>query len=177
MGESGASELKSMMKDVTSYGTARKSFENVKNSSSLKSFEHGGKTGSVDRDDIDGRVEWFVGFLKDSSKIDEDIACAVFTVHGAQWTVHSSYIAAEMMRKSIGYTQKRKKEEEKRLEEIRIARDKFLKDSTQSYLDSVKLVQDSIKVVQDSISAVQDSLKVVEKQNNSENTSTEKDKS
>lgn len=157
MGENGADELRSLMNDVTQYGTARKSFKTIKNSSSLKAFEHGGKTGSVDRDGV-GRVEWFVGFLKDTSKIDEDLACGVFTVHGQYWTVHSSYIGAEMMRKGIASIQKQKKEEEERLELIRIAKEKAVADSLNAYQDSVKAVEDSLKIVADSAKAVADSV-------------------
>ncbi len=143
MGENGASELKSLMEDVTNYGTARKSFSTIKKTSSLDNFTHGGKTGSVDRDGV-GRVEWFVGFLKDSTKIDEDLACGVFAVHGKFWTVHSSFIGGEMMRKGIRAVQKRKVEEAKHQELLRLAREKAVKDSVKAFNDSLKVYNDSV---------------------------------
>lgn len=154
MGEKGAEELKNLMEDVTQYGTARKSFKTIKNSTTFDQFTHGGKTGSVDRDGV-GRVEWFVGFLKDSTKIDEDLACGVFTVHGKYWTVHSSYIGGEMMQKGIRSVWRRKKEEAEQLELIRLAREKAVKDSVKAYNDSLKLVQDSLNTVQDSLNLAQ----------------------
>ncbi|HMA66132.1 MAG TPA: hypothetical protein VKO63_13075, partial [Chitinispirillaceae bacterium] len=39
----------------------------------------------------------------------ERMAIAVVTVHGANWTVHSSYIAAEYFRNYIGQIRKKEK--------------------------------------------------------------------
>ncbi len=103
-----AKELVSLMQGVVQYGTARTAFQYIKKSKRFNDFVYGGKTGSVDKENI-GRADWFVGFLKDSTKVDEDLACAVLTVHGKKWTVHSSTIGAEIMRKKIMAVQKEKK--------------------------------------------------------------------
>lgn len=95
-----AKELTSMMQCVTRYGTARKSFRYLKNTSRFDTIEYGGKTGSVDKDSI-GRVDWFIGFAKHPDDKRQRIAIGVLTVHGAYWTVHSSYIAAEYFRKYL----------------------------------------------------------------------------
>ncbi len=95
-----AKELTHMMKCVARYGTARKSFRYMKNSSRFDNIDYGGKTGSVDKDSI-GRVDWFIGFAKHPDDRRQRIAVGVLTVHGAYWTVHSSYIAEEYFRKYL----------------------------------------------------------------------------
>ncbi len=92
-----AGELRKMMKGVSSYGTARKSFKYIRQSARFNNIEYGGKTGSVDKDGI-GRVDWFIGFARDPSDSTQRIAVSVVTAHGAYWTVHSSFIAAEYFR-------------------------------------------------------------------------------
>jgi cell division protein FtsI/penicillin-binding protein 2 len=92
-----ADELKLLMMGVTRYGTARKSFRVIKQTDRFKALEYGGKTGSLDKDGV-GRVDWFVGFARDPYNPARRIAAAVVTVHGPNWTVHSSYIAAELFR-------------------------------------------------------------------------------
>lgn len=95
--ESTARELRIMMKSVVTYGTARKSFKLLRQSNQFDSIEYGGKTGSVDKDST-GRVDWFIGFARNPENIHEEIAIGAVTVHGAFWTVHSSYIAAEYIK-------------------------------------------------------------------------------
>lgn len=92
-----AKELRIMMSQVAKYGTARKSFRYIKQSPRFDEFTYGGKTGSIDKDSV-GRVDWFVGFARHPSDWQQRIAVGVVTVHGAYWTVHSSFIAAEMFR-------------------------------------------------------------------------------
>jgi peptidoglycan glycosyltransferase len=107
-----ACELQQMMHAVVKYGTAAKQFRIIRNSRRFDDFMYGGKTGSIDKDGI-GRVDWFVGYAVHPQKIDERIAVAVLTVHGAYWTVHSSYLAAEAMR-----TYLKSRQEQKRLEVV-----------------------------------------------------------
>ncbi len=156
MGERGANELRSIMQGVTQYGTARGSFQTIRDTRSVSGFIHGGKTGNVNRDGF-GRTEWFVGFLKDTTSIDEDIACGVFTVHGAYWNVRSSYVAAELLLKGIRSIKSQKEE----LERIRLEREKFVADSVQAVNDSIQFVADSTQAVADSIQAVNDSIQAV----------------
>lgn len=109
--ESTARELRIMMNSVARYGTARKSFKLLRQSNQLDSIEYGGKTGSVDKDST-GRVDWFIGFAYNPENKNEQIAIGAVTVHGAFWTVHSSYIAAEYIRMYMNSF--RKKEQIKR---------------------------------------------------------------
>jgi len=95
-----AANLARMMQEVVRAGTARESFGIVKNTRAFDGFRCGGKTGSVDRDGV-GRVDWFVGFAAHPSDPERRLAAGIVTVHGAQWTVHSSYLAAEMFRLRI----------------------------------------------------------------------------
>ncbi len=157
MGERGANELRSIMQGVTQYGTARATFQTIRDTRSVSDFIHGGKTGNVTRDDY-GRTEWFVGFLKDTTSIDEDIACGVFTVHGAYWNVRSSYVGAELLLKGIRSIKAQKAE----LERIRLEREQFVTDSIQAVNDSIQFVADSIQAVADSVQAVNDSIQVAD---------------
>lgn len=119
MQERTAAELSGMMKCVARYGTARKSFKYMKNSKRFDDIDYGGKTGSVDKDSI-GRVDWFVGFAKHPEDKRQQIAVGVVTVHGAYWTVHSSYIAAEYFR---NYLRAIQLEDEKALKMVASAED------------------------------------------------------
>ena len=93
-------ELKRIMSAVPRYGTARKSFNFIKKSYRFKDIEYGGKTGSVDKDGL-GKIDWFIGFATHKKDATQRISVAVVTVHDGNWTVHSSYIAAEVMRHYI----------------------------------------------------------------------------
>ncbi len=95
-----AGHVASLMREVIRYGTARESFGDVKRSRRMKQMEYGGKTGSVDRDGM-GRVDWYAGFLRDPADERLRVGIAVVTVHGEYWTVHSSYLAAQMLRELV----------------------------------------------------------------------------
>ncbi len=103
-----AREMQSMMYAVAATGTASKHFRDIRNSRRFDDFIYGGKTGSVDKDST-GRVDWFIGFAVHPEKIDERIAIGAVTVHGAYWTVHSSYLAAETIDRYLRKIQERKK--------------------------------------------------------------------
>ena len=98
--ESTASELRGLMTKVTQYGTARKTFRPLMASQKYNMYEFGGKTGSMNKLGL-GRVDWFVGFARDPNDRSKRIAVGVVTTHGEYWTVHSSYIAAELFKKYI----------------------------------------------------------------------------
>lgn len=108
-----AAQLVILMQDVARYGTARKSFRYLKQSYRFKEIDYGGKTGSVDKEGI-GKVDWFVGFCRHRNDKTQHIATGVVTVHGEQWTVHSSFIGAEMMRKYLRKIQITKTETKER---------------------------------------------------------------
>ncbi len=100
-----AQEIASMMQDVEQYGTARKGFRYVKKSSDFEEMTYGGKTGNVDKAGI-GHTDWFIGFASSPSDPARDLAIGVVTMHDAYWTVHSSYIAAELMRHNVHLVKK-----------------------------------------------------------------------
>jgi len=103
-----AGVLRDMMNDVIVKGTARKGFRELERLPCCRSLEIGGKTGSLDADNPKGRCDWFAGFAREPGCDNGDrIAVAVITVHGAFWTVHSSYIAAEAIR--VYFDKKRRK--------------------------------------------------------------------
>lgn len=95
--EKTASQLIPLMEDVVKYGTATTAFKNIKNSARFDQFVYGGKTGSKDMSGY-GNADWFIGFLKDSTDANKDLACGVFMIHPPKWRVKSAFIGAEMMR-------------------------------------------------------------------------------
>jgi len=101
--EQTASELKLLMTKVTHYGTARNTFRPLRASPKYGGYEFGGKTGSVNKQGL-GRVDWFVGFVRNPNDKNQRLAVGVVTTHGEYWTVHSSYIAAELIKKHIEQT-------------------------------------------------------------------------
>lgn len=113
-----AEALRDLMRSVARFGTARSAFKYVKRSYRFKNIEYGGKTGSVNKDGL-GKVDWFTGFARHPSDTAQRLAVAVVTVHGAYWTVHSSFLGAEIIRH--------------RLRNIQIAREK-----KQAVVDSLK---------------------------------------
>jgi len=108
--KSTAEEMVGLMKEVARYGTARKSFRYIKQSDRFKEIDYGGKTGSVDKDSL-GKVDWFVGFCRHKNDKTQHVTTGVVTVHDAFWTVHSSFIGAEMMRSHIRKIQIARKEQ------------------------------------------------------------------
>ncbi|KMQ52039.1 Cell division protein FtsI [Peptidoglycan synthetase] [Chitinispirillum alkaliphilum] len=92
-----ASYLRDLMISVPVSGTARRTFRTIRQSPRFNEFEYGGKTGNITHREI-GRTDWFVGFTRHPSNIDQRIAVSVVCAHGPYWTVHSSFIAAEIMR-------------------------------------------------------------------------------
>jgi hypothetical protein len=98
--ESTAAELRELMAKVTQYGTARNTFRKLRDLPKYNAFEFGGKTGSVNQVGL-GRVDWFVGFARNPNNKSQRIVLGVVTTHGDYWTVHSSYVAAELMKKYI----------------------------------------------------------------------------
>jgi cell division protein FtsI/penicillin-binding protein 2 len=100
MKEATASVIKSMMSRVAQYGTARSSFKYIRHTASFDNIDYGGKTGTIDEDKL-GKIDWFIGFARHPSDPKQRIAVGVVTVHDQYWTVHSSFIAAEIFRKYI----------------------------------------------------------------------------
>ncbi len=126
--EETAEEMVALMKGVARYGTARKSFRYLKKSFRFKEIEYGGKTGSVDKEGM-GKVDWFIGFSRHKTDASQHIATGIVTVHGDYWTVHSSFIGAEMMRKHIRKVQMVQKEERENRSDSLAAHSKETHDS------------------------------------------------
>jgi cell division protein FtsI/penicillin-binding protein 2 len=103
-----AEEMVVLMKKVAQYGTARKGFRYVNSSYQFDSVDYGGKTGSVDKNGV-GRVDWFLGFCRDRLDPGVQISIAIVTVHDENWTIHSSFIGAETMRRYMQLAQAKKK--------------------------------------------------------------------
>lgn len=106
---SSAEEMVAMMKSVVEYGTGRKSFKTFKQSTCYQEVDVGGKTGNIQKDSL-GRVDWFIGFSRHKSDTSRNIAVGIVTVHDAYWTVHSSYLGAELMLKNTRSYLKEKKQ-------------------------------------------------------------------
>jgi penicillin-binding protein A len=117
--ENTAMEVKALMMRVVQHGTARRSFNYIRNSKFFDEVEYGGKTGTVDNDDI-GKVDWFVGFARDKTNPLKRLAVGIVTVHDEYWTVHSSYIAEELFRIYFRGFNKGKKEIQIQIEEEKI---------------------------------------------------------
>jgi cell division protein FtsI/penicillin-binding protein 2 len=100
-----SARLRDCMQQVARYGTARSAFRYVKRSFRFNDIAYGGKTGSIDKDDL-GKVDWFSGFAIHETDTTQQVCVGVVTVHGAYWTVHSSFVGAEMMRHYIRHLQR-----------------------------------------------------------------------
>jgi len=106
-----AKELKWLMTKVPHYGTARNTFRQMRNSPRFTGYEFGGKTGNVNKQGL-GRVDWFVGFGRHPQDKNQRIAVGVVTTHGDYWTVQSSYISSELIRRYLTAAQARAKQVE-----------------------------------------------------------------
>jgi membrane peptidoglycan carboxypeptidase len=105
MRASTAARMRYMMGEVARYGTARSSFRYIRETLRFGETEYGGKTGTVDKDSL-GKVDWFIGFIRHHSDPRQRLAVSVVTVHNENWTVHSSFIGAELMRRHINQIQR-----------------------------------------------------------------------
>jgi cell division protein FtsI/penicillin-binding protein 2 len=91
-----ARNLRNMMSQTVRIGTARRSFWHLTVQRKYQDLEFGGKTGSLNTYQPDGRTDWFAGYAR--APDGRQVAVCVFLLHGKFWTVHAAYIAAETMR-------------------------------------------------------------------------------
>ncbi len=90
-----ADELREMLVDTTTKGTARRAFRRRNGRALLGPVKVAGKTGSLSGDDPKGRYEWFMGVAPaDEPKI----AVAVLLVQSDLWWRNASQVAAEVLR-------------------------------------------------------------------------------
>jgi hypothetical protein len=89
-----ARQLRHMLIETTTRGTARKGFRTRGGRMLVRDLGVAGKTGSLSGKNPDGRYEWFVGV---SPADDPRLAIAVLVVQGRRWHVPPSRIAAEVL--------------------------------------------------------------------------------
>jgi cell division protein FtsI/penicillin-binding protein 2 len=90
-----AAQLGELMQETVQNGTARNSFTYTKKVAAARGWTLGGKTGSIDLPGHTGRCDWFAGFGQSSQT---SVAVACILVHGAQRTMRSSFVGAELIR-------------------------------------------------------------------------------
>ena len=89
-----AKELREMLVDTTTRGTARRAFRR-RGRPLLKGVEVAGKTGSLNGSDPDGRYEWFIGVAPADAP---RIAIATLAVQGPLYWMSGSQLAAEVLK-------------------------------------------------------------------------------
>ncbi|MBN2188298.1 MAG: hypothetical protein JW699_02500, partial [Chitinispirillaceae bacterium] len=85
---------------VVKAGTCRKAFKVLMQCGWSAALDYGGKSGSLDVDSL-GKIDWFIGFAADKNTPQRRLSVSVVTVHGRFWTVHSSFLGAEIFRKQF----------------------------------------------------------------------------
>ena len=90
-----AAELREMLVDTTTKGTARRAFRKRNGRALLGPVQVAGKTGSLLGYDPKGRYEWFMGVAPAD---DPRIAIAVLLVQSDLWWRNASQVAAEVLR-------------------------------------------------------------------------------
>lgn len=93
-------ELTAMMRATVKYGTARKSFRDLRRRRAFRKLDVGGKTGTLDMPVSGHRCEWFAGFGK-NPKTGKLVAVAVVLVHGEKRTISAGYIASALIAKAL----------------------------------------------------------------------------
>jgi penicillin-binding protein A len=90
-----AEELRSMLVDTTTRGTARRAFRGRGGRPLLGPVQVAGKTGSLSGSDPRGRYEWFIGVAPADAP---RIAVAVVVVQHGRWWRNASQVASEVLR-------------------------------------------------------------------------------
>jgi cell division protein FtsI/penicillin-binding protein 2 len=90
-----AGELRHMLIDTTTRGTARRAFRARGGRPLLGPVQVAGKTGSLSGTNPKGRYEWFIGVAPAEAP---RIAVAVVVVQRARWWRNASQVASEVLR-------------------------------------------------------------------------------
>jgi peptidoglycan glycosyltransferase len=90
-----ADQLRDMLVDTTTRGTARRAFRDTRGRPLLGPVRVAGTTGSLSGKNPDGRYEWFIGVAPAE---EPRIAVAVVVVQSALWWRNSSQVAAEIFK-------------------------------------------------------------------------------
>ena len=89
-----AKHLRSLMRETTRIGSARKSFSGLNRYKVYRGMEIGGKTGSLTGFSPKGRHDWFVGYAEKEGK---RIAYASLIINKEKWYVRSAYVARQFI--------------------------------------------------------------------------------
>lgn len=97
-----SSVLKKLMEETIETGTCRKSFRDYETDPILSQLNIGGKTGTINSKNHDGRrFDWFVGFAEDPAS-NKKIAISVSIVHEKLIGVKANQYAHEVIRSYFG---------------------------------------------------------------------------
>ena len=91
-----ADDLREMLVETTTRGTARRAFRQRNGRPLLGPVQVAGKTGSLSGKDPDGRYEWFAGVAPAD---DPRIAVAVLVVQERVWWRNASQLASEVLKR------------------------------------------------------------------------------
>jgi cell division protein FtsI/penicillin-binding protein 2 len=98
MSHSLAAELRDMLVDTTTRGTARSAFRRRNGRPKLGEIKVAGKTGSLTGTDPNGKYEWFIGVAPAD---DPKLAVATVVVHGDLWWSSASQLAASVLERAF----------------------------------------------------------------------------
>lgn len=90
LSEAAAIQMQELMENTVTKGTCRGTFRDCKRHIILSQLNIGGKTGTLDGHDPEGRYDWFVGYATRGS---ESFAVAALCIHGELRGVKASVLA------------------------------------------------------------------------------------
>ncbi len=90
-----ATELRRMMEETITSGTARKGFRGLERDRVLGRLDFGGKTGSLTGDNPKGRTEWFVGYARNHER---RVAVGIVSVSERIWKLKPSGFARDLFK-------------------------------------------------------------------------------
>lgn len=106
-------KLQSMMEATVRKGTSRKGFHSIMKAYHMDKIVAGGKTGSLDGEEVPGRFDWFVGYVKLKDDPAKGLAFSIMLVHREYASIHASQLAALLIRDWLIAHEKTRKAEEK----------------------------------------------------------------
>lgn len=89
-----AKAMRSLMRETTRIGSARKSFQGLSRYKVYRDMEIGGKTGSLTGFSPRGRHDWFVGYAEKNGR---KVAYASLIINKEKWYVRSAYVARQFI--------------------------------------------------------------------------------
>jgi penicillin-binding protein A len=104
-------KLQGLMQATVRMGTARKGFHSILKASHLDKIEAGGKTGSLDGEEVPGRFDWFIGYVRLKDDPAKGLAFSIMLVHREYASIHASQLAALLIRDWLASMEKKRKVE------------------------------------------------------------------